>query len=45
LLGLAIGLALLAMFVLPPVSGLVALGSALIHSARRLPRWHRLEEA
>jgi len=44
LLGLAVGFSLLALFVLPPFSGPIALGWALLHSARRLPRWHRLEE-
>ncbi len=43
LLGLSLGLAVVASIMIP-LSGWVALLFALIHSARRLPQWHRLEE-
>jgi hypothetical protein len=43
LLYLSLGLVLLALVLFPPIGGVVALLAALIHSARRLPVWHRLE--
>ena len=44
LLGLALGLAVAASVMLP-LSGWVVLLAAVLHSARRLPHWSRLEEA
>ncbi len=44
LLGLALGLAVAASVMLP-LSGWVVLLAAVLHSARRLPHWPRLEEA
>lgn len=43
LLGLSLGLAVAAS-VMIPLSGWIVLLSAILHSARRLPRWSRLEE-
>jgi hypothetical protein len=44
LLGLSLGLAVIASLMFP-LSGWLILLSAIAHSARRLPRWHGLEEA
>ena len=44
LLGLSLGLAI-ASSVMLPLSGWIVLLAAVLHSARRLPRWSRLEEA
>jgi hypothetical protein len=44
LLGLSLGLAVAASYMIP-LSGWIVLLSAILHSARRLPRWSRLEEA
>lgn len=44
LLGLSLGLAVAAS-VMIPLSGWIVLLTAVLHSARRLPRWARLEEA
>jgi hypothetical protein len=44
LLGLSLGLAVAASLMIP-LLGWIVLLAAVIHSARRLPRWHRLEEA
>jgi hypothetical protein len=44
LLGLSLGLAV-ATSVMLPLSGWIVLLTAVLHSARRLPRWSRLEEA
>jgi len=44
MLGLSLGLAMAASIMLP-LSGWVVLLTAVLHSARRLPRWSRLEEA
>lgn len=44
MLGLSLGLAMAASIMLP-LSGWVILLTAVLHSARRLPRWARLEEA
>ena len=44
MLGLSLALAMAAS-VMIPLSGWIVLLSAVIHSARRLPRWSRLEEA
>jgi hypothetical protein len=42
--GLALAIALVGLLVFPPWGGLLMLAAAVLHSARRLPRWHRLEE-
>lgn len=44
MLGLSLGLAMAASVMLP-MSGWIILLTAVLHSARRLPRWSRLEEA
>jgi hypothetical protein len=44
MLGLSLGLAMAASIMLP-LSGWIILLTAVLHSARRLPRWARLEEA
>lgn len=44
MLGLSLGLAMAASLMLP-MSGWIILLTAVLHSARRLPRWARLEEA
>jgi len=44
LLGLALGLAVVASVMLP-LSGWIVLLAAVLHSARRLPHWSRLEES
>ncbi len=44
MLGLSLGLAVAASLMIP-LMGWVVLASAILHSARRLPRWSRLEEA
>jgi hypothetical protein len=44
MLGLSLGLAMVANVMLP-LSGWIILLTAVLHSARRLPRWARLEEA
>lgn len=44
MLGLSLGLAMAASIMLP-LSGWIILVTAVLHSARRLPRWARLEEA
>jgi hypothetical protein len=44
MLGLSLGLAVAASIMLP-LSGWIVLLTAVLHSARRLPRWARLEEA
>jgi hypothetical protein len=44
MLGLSLGLAMAASIMLP-LSGWLILLTAVLHSARRLPRWARLEEA
>jgi len=44
LLGLSLGLAVAASLMIP-LLGWIVLLSAVLHSARRLPRWSRLEEA
>jgi hypothetical protein len=44
MLGLSLGLAMAASVMLP-LSGWIILLTAVLHSARRLPRWARLEEA
>ncbi len=44
MLGLSLGLAMAASIMIP-LSGWIILLTAVLHSARRLPRWARLEEA
>jgi hypothetical protein len=45
MLALSVALALVALVAFPPLGGPVALLTAVLHSSRRLGRWHRLEEA